>query len=160
MPGEQGDRDLKFFDALLSHVRKTHKIDNRRIYATGFSNGGFFTYALWAARGDLLAAVAPCGCGAGDDLRLLKPKPCLQIAGKADRVVPPQLQLQTIEAVRRLNGCEETGTLWNPGPRIVVTYYPSRAGTPFVSGIHLGGHVLPKSSGAWIMRFFKEQARP
>jgi polyhydroxybutyrate depolymerase len=68
--------------------------------------------------------------------------------------------MQTIDAVRRLNGCDETGVLWNPGPRIAITHYPSRSGTPFVSAIHIGGHVLPKSSGAWIVRFFKEQARP
>ncbi len=160
VPGEQGDRDLKFFDALLAHVTKTHKIDMRRIYATGFSNGGFFTYVLWAARGDLLAAVAPCGCAAAFDVRTLKPKPCLQIMGKVDRIVQPPLQLQTMETVRQLNGCEQNGTLWNSGPRVVVTYYPSRSGTPFVSAIHTGGHVLPKSSGAWIVRFFKEQSRP
>ncbi len=158
--GEQGDRDLKFFDALLAQLQKQHKIDSRRIYATGFSNGGFFTYALWAARGDVLAAVAPCACIAGDNLKALKPKPCLHLAGKNDEIIRLEFQLKTMAAIRALNGCEDTGQSWNPGPRIVVTLYPSASGTPFVSAIHTGGHILPRSTGAWVVRFFKEQSKP
>jgi polyhydroxybutyrate depolymerase len=160
MEGEFENRDLKFFDTMLTELRRHHKIDSRRIYATGFSNGAFFTYALWAARGDQLAAVAPCGGFAGDNLKLLKPKPCLHLAGQKDRIVAFASQQETMAAVRRLNGCEETGQPWNPGPKIVVTYYPSSTGTPFVSAIHIGGHILPKSTGAWVVRFFKEQSRP
>src|SRR4029077_10555421 len=61
-PGDQNDRDLKFFDALLDAIGKKYNVDKRRIYVTGFSNGGVFTYVLWAARPDIIAAVAP---GAG-----------------------------------------------------------------------------------------------
>jgi polyhydroxybutyrate depolymerase len=57
--GDQGDRDLKFFDAMLADLRANHQVDDRRIYSTGHSNGGGFTYLLWAARGDVFAAVAP-----------------------------------------------------------------------------------------------------
>jgi polyhydroxybutyrate depolymerase len=158
--GELGDRDLKFFDALLARLRMQRKIDDRRIYATGFSNGGYFTYVLWAARGDVLTAVAPCACLVGDNLKSLKPKPCLHLAGKTDQTIGLAFQEQTMTTIRRLNGCDETGQFWNPGPRIVVTYYPSASGTPFVSAIHIGGHILPKSTGAWVVRFFKEQSRP
>jgi polyhydroxybutyrate depolymerase len=158
--GEVGDRDLKFFDATLAQLRMQHKIDERRIYATGFSNGGYFTYLLWAARGDVLAAVAPCAGLAADNFKSLKPKPCLHIAGRKDQVIPFEYQQQTMAAIRRLNGCDETGQVWNPGPKIVVTLYPSPTGTPFVSAIHIGGHILPRSTGAWIVRFFKEQSKP
>ncbi|HUE15668.1 MAG TPA: hypothetical protein VMR25_15985 [Planctomycetaceae bacterium] len=158
--GEMGDRDLKFFDAMLADLQTHRKLDSRRIYATGFSNGGFFTYALWAARGDVLAAVAPCAAIAGENLPSLKPKPCLHIAGQRDRLIAFRSQQETMAAVRRLNGCEETGQPWNPGPKIVVTYYPSSTGTPFVSAIHIGGHIVPKSTGAWVVRFFKEQSKP
>src|SRR5262249_52351740 len=57
--GTVNDRDLKFFDATLEQLKKDYKVDTRRIYATGHSNGGGFTYLLWAERGDKLAAVAP-----------------------------------------------------------------------------------------------------
>ena len=31
--GDQGDRDLKFFDAVLKNLRQDYKVDSRRIYA-------------------------------------------------------------------------------------------------------------------------------
>src|SRR4051812_2379104 len=45
--GVLGDRDLKFFDALLVKLKHDYKVDEHRIYATGHSNGGGFTYLLW-----------------------------------------------------------------------------------------------------------------
>ena len=54
-PGSQQDRDLKFVDAILATLREKYSVDERRIYATGFSNGGLFTYLLWAARGNASA---------------------------------------------------------------------------------------------------------
>ena len=57
--GAQEDRDLKFFDAMLADLIKEGRVDERRVYATGHSNGGAFTYLLWAERGDVFAAFAP-----------------------------------------------------------------------------------------------------
>ena len=47
-PGQLEDRDLKFFDTVLAAMKEKYPVDDRRIYATGFSNGGFFTFLLWA----------------------------------------------------------------------------------------------------------------
>ena len=58
-PGLQGDRDLKAFDAFLTLIKSKTSIDENRIYASGHSNGGGFTYCLWAGRGNLFAAIAP-----------------------------------------------------------------------------------------------------
>src|SRR4029077_1825582 len=57
--GDQEDRDLKFFDAVLARLKKDYKVDSKRIFSTGHSNGGAFTYLLWAERGEVLTAVAP-----------------------------------------------------------------------------------------------------
>jgi len=56
--GQHGDRDLAFFDAVLAAMKKTGRVDERRIYAAGHSNGGIFVYLLWAVRGDVFAAFA------------------------------------------------------------------------------------------------------
>src|ERR1051325_873956 len=50
--GDQGDRDLKFFDAMLSSLKQDYKVETKRVYATGHSNGAGFTYLLWEARGE------------------------------------------------------------------------------------------------------------
>ncbi len=44
---QKGGRDLKFFDAVLKTLREKHEIDKNRIYASGHSNGGGFSYLLW-----------------------------------------------------------------------------------------------------------------
>ena len=41
--GDQGDRDLKFFDAVLKSIRQDYRVDDRRVYSMGHSNGGGFT---------------------------------------------------------------------------------------------------------------------
>ena len=57
--GDQNDRDLKFFDAVLATLKRDYKVDTKRVYSTGHSNGGAFTYLLWEARGQYFAAFAP-----------------------------------------------------------------------------------------------------
>jgi len=81
-------RDLKFFDAVLARLRAKHKVDNRRIYATGHSNGGGFTYLLWAHRPDVFAAIAPSAAGSRS-LRTTRPKPIpvMHVAGERDNLV-------------------------------------------------------------------------
>jgi len=55
--GGEGERDMKLFDAMLADIRKSHAIDDRRIYSMGHSNGAAFSYLLWQARPTVLAAI-------------------------------------------------------------------------------------------------------
>ena len=153
--GEQDDRDLRFFDAMLATLKKDHNIDDSRIYSTGHSNGGAFTYLLWAERPDVLAAVAPSSAGAGNKHRKLTPKPCLHVAGTTDPLVLFAWQDVTMKFVRRLNGCETEGTRWAKD----ATLYESKSGTPFVSVVHPGGHKFLAEASPLIVRFFKEHSR-
>jgi polyhydroxybutyrate depolymerase len=154
--GEQNDRDLKFFDGVLAKLKKDYSVDEKRIYATGHSNGGGFTYLLWAARGDVFAAMAPSGATAPPPIfRKLKPKPVLHVAGESDPLVKFAWQKQTMDELRRLNQCGEGQTCgkW-------CTLYPSKTGTPMMTFIHAGGHQFPSEAPAVIVKFFKEHARP
>ncbi len=52
--------DIAFVLALIEHIKQVHPIDERRIYATGFSMGGMMTHAITAAYPEIFAAGAPC----------------------------------------------------------------------------------------------------
>ncbi len=40
------DRDLKYFDAVLADLKKDYKVDDKRIYSTGHSNGGGYVFIM------------------------------------------------------------------------------------------------------------------
>lgn len=150
--GDQNDRDLKFFDAVLARLKQDYKVDSKRIFITGHSNGGAFTYLLWAERGDVLAAVAPSAGMSVESIPKLKPKPVMHIAGEKDALVKFEWQQKTIAADRKLNGCESDGKPWAKN----CTLYPSKTGTPVIAYIHPGAHSVPVAAPALIVKFFKE----
>jgi polyhydroxybutyrate depolymerase len=153
--GDQGDRYLKFFDALLAKVKSDYKIDDKRIYSTGHSNGGGFTYLLWEQRGEVFAALGPVAAAALRVQGELKPKPLIHITGENDPLVKYEWQKITIERVKKLNGCEETG---KPAGEF-CTEFASSGGTPVVTFIHPGKHEYPDDAAKRIVQFFKEHAK-
>lgn len=156
---DAGNRDLRFFDAMVARLRADYKVDDSRIYVTGHSNGGGFTYLLWAVRGDLFAAVAPTAAGGGSlsspDMPL-KPKPALHLAGEKDALVKFEWQQRTMETIRRINRCGK-GKPWDAP---YCTFYPSQLGTPVVTYIHPGAHGFPVEAAPVIQKFFQMHAKP
>ncbi|MCI0750006.1 MAG: hypothetical protein L0Y32_05635 [Nevskiales bacterium] len=51
--------DLAFISALLDDVAKDYKVDPRRVFSTGISNGAIFSHYLAANRSSRIAAIAP-----------------------------------------------------------------------------------------------------
>ena len=140
---------------MLDSLKKEFKIDPKRIYATGFSNGGRFTYVLWATRPQVFAAYAPCAGPMTIGSHSLKPAPVMIVAGEKDPLVKIATQREQIEKLKKLDDCSEAGTKWeNKCER-----YRSKTGTPVVTLIHSGGHVLPPEAPALIVRFFGEHVR-
>lgn len=153
--GDQNDRDLKFFDDMLKTLKKDHKIDDKRVYSTGHSNGGSFTYLLWAQRGGVFAAVAPSAAGG----RGIKPLPCLHVMGEADPLVTPVIQKRAIELVKKANGCDADGKAWAKAGPLTGTQFGSKGGTPLVLLTHPGDHKFPADAPELIVKFFKEHAK-
>jgi polyhydroxybutyrate depolymerase len=154
-PGDQKDRDLNFFDAVLASLKKDYPIDEHRIYATGHSNGGGFTYLLWAKRGDSFAAFAPVAAAAGLYFAEAKPKPLFHAASEKDLLVTFAMQQRTLDRVKKLNACDEKSEEWAKG----CLRYPSMKGAPVVIYLHDEGHKYPEATPALIVRFFREQSR-
>lgn len=131
------NRDKNFVEALWETAQKEWKCDEKRVYATGHSNGGGFTYYLWGQKPDLFAALAPVAGGGERLIRNAKPCPLLIIGAKNDAMVPWTTQERAIEAAKRVNG--------------------SRA--PVEVFLHTGGHAYPEQAPEKIIAFFKKHHR-
>jgi polyhydroxybutyrate depolymerase len=153
--GAEGDRDLKLFDAVMANLKETYKVDTKRIFSTGHSNGGGFTYLLWQTKPDVFCAMAP---SASASARLadtqFKPKPAMHIAGTQDPLVKYAWQELAMNKVKQINQCEAEGKSWAQD----CTLFPSKVGAPFVAFIHQGTHKFPDEAPALIAKFFKEQS--
>jgi polyhydroxybutyrate depolymerase len=153
--GDQDDRDLKFFDTVLATLKKDYKVDESRIYSTGHSNGGGFTYLLWAERGDVFAAVAPSSAASSRWGTEFTPKPVLHVAGENDTLVKFEWQRLMMDQLLKINHCEKQGTAWEK----YCTLYPSDDGAPVVLFIHPGTHRFPAEAPTTIVKFFKQYAK-
>jgi polyhydroxybutyrate depolymerase len=154
-PGDDGDRDLKFFDTVLHSLRTDFQVDEKRIYSTGHSNGGSFTYLLWATRRDVFAAFGPSAAVAGRDYGRLRPAPVIHIAGEHDELVKFAWQQLMIGMLRRTNQCGEGRSLGKG-----CTLYESKIGAPVMTYIHPGTHRYPPEATQLIVDFFKAHPRP
>ncbi len=83
--------DVTFIAALISSLEAKYRIDPKRVYATGISNGAIFSLRLACDLGGQIAAIAPV---AGSipvgfpDSCVAQPVSVLMINGTDDRLVP------------------------------------------------------------------------
>ncbi len=145
------NRDLKFFDVVLASVLKDHQGDPLRVFVTGHSNGGGFTYVLWAERFDVLAGAAPSASVGARNLSKIKPLPAFFIAGKNDEIVAYDRQVRSIEAVLKLNGVKE---------EFKGESFHFKGGKADVGAlIHGGNHQFPDQASKQIAEFFKNKQK-
>ena len=149
------DRDLKLVDVALASLRRTYTIDDDRIYATGFSNGGMFTYLLWAERPGVFAAYAPVAGRLSEAVRPKQPSPLFHVAGEGDRVVSFSDQEAAIAVAIEVNGVGATTTRCGEGCAV----YGSGTPAPVMSWIHPGAHVYPRGTAERVVSFFREHSR-
>jgi polyhydroxybutyrate depolymerase len=84
-----GVDDVGFIRALLARLVADYPVDERRIYATGMSNGGMMAHRLGRELGDRLAAIAPVVATLfGDERKPAQPVSALMINGALDASVP------------------------------------------------------------------------
>jgi polyhydroxybutyrate depolymerase len=86
------EKDLAFFDALLSKVSADYKVDPDRVYVLGMSNGGYFAHLVGKERSKTVAAVAshsgPLGLQTLGGIKAERKFPVLIIHGDQDRILP------------------------------------------------------------------------
>jgi len=83
--------DVGFTEALLDELSTQYTINQKRIYATGMSNGGFMSYRLACELSDRIAAIASVTgsmtLGTTNTCSVSHPTPVLEIHGTADPTV-------------------------------------------------------------------------
>lgn len=163
--------DVAFVRAVLDDLATVYRIDSRRVFATGISNGAMMAYRLAAEISDRIAAVAPvAGTMACGECRPTRPVPVLHIHGTEDEYVPfgggkgpksisavPHCSVaETVAAWVKANGCrtdpavEELPDLVSDGTKVTrTTCRGDAAGAEVVLiTVNGGGHTWPGRPGS------------
>jgi polyhydroxybutyrate depolymerase len=154
-PGEQQDRDVKFFDALLAKLLQEYPVDKKRIYAMGHSNGSRFVCVLMKMRGETFAAVATSGGQGGGLWRDIKPIPILAMAGEKDPFVPFAGQKLIIETLAKHYQIDANKTKKNG----FLSQMHGKNGVEMDTFYHPGGHQWIAEMNSQIVSFFKRQQK-
>ena len=84
----QGDKDTKWIVQIIDQMVKDYDIDTKRVYLSGFSMGGMFTYHAMSKIADKIAAFAPCsGPNVYGASKAQRPVPIIHIHGTNDDVL-------------------------------------------------------------------------
>lgn len=159
--------DVAFVRAILDDLAKVGRIDKKRIYATGMSNGAIMSYRLAAELSERIAAIAPVSGPMGtESCSPQRPVPVIHFHGTKDEFAPygggkgPKSLSGTnffsvdhsVKVWIKANGCpggpakvEELPDKAKDGTSAVIkTYGPGRDGAEVVLVTILGqGHTWP-----------------
>ena len=113
--------DVGFLSALIDTLHQRYSVDLSRIYATGFSNGGFMAYRLACELGNRIAAIASVSGtmtdGAYTSCQPQRKIPVMHVHGTSDYVVNYNggLGNKSVDEVLTLwrgsNNCPDTATI-------------------------------------------------
>ena len=148
--------DIEFVSAMLADLKTHFNVDNRRIYATGFSNGASMAFRVARELSQAIAAVAPvAGADWLPDIKPQRPVPLLYITGTADPLNPieggkvhigrkdfgvkPSVK-ETIDRWVRINGCPNTGRVIHDKDGVTEVAYGFPGKTPEVLLYTIEGH--------------------
>ena len=105
--------DVAFIGKLLDDLGAVVKVDEKRVYACGMSNGGMMCYRLAAELSDRIAAIAPvAGTIAIDESKPMRPVPVIHFHGTKDTFVPFAMAKGKTPAFMKLKGVEDSVQTW------------------------------------------------
>ena len=83
-----GDKDTKWVEQIIDQMQKDYDIDTKRVYLSGFSMGGMFTYNAMSKIADKIAAFAPTsGTNVMGASKAQRPVPIIHPHGTTDDVL-------------------------------------------------------------------------
>jgi polyhydroxybutyrate depolymerase len=108
-----GTTNYAFFKAILDTLDARYKIDRTRIYMTGFSQGGFISFAMACNYADVFAAVAPSSGHSPANCAPKRPVPVFMTFGSLENI--PSF-LKDRDAWVKLNKCTSAEKITKPFP--------------------------------------------
>ena len=164
----ENGQDIALLDALLARFRSQLCIDENRIFSTGFSFGGMFSFAAGCSPTGMMRAVAPmagntavAGCQSGTRPVALMgfhgtDDPTVKIdGGRAGRdafVKRNKCTTQTMPTTP--TWCDAAGEKYQPCA--CVTYQGCTDGYPVIWCEFKGAHMPAPNSGATLWSFFSQ----
>lgn len=106
-----GNRDINFMLAIIDEMVEKYDIDRGRVYLSGFSMGGMFTYHAMNKIADRIAAFAPISgypMGGATASPNVRPIPIIHTHGTSDDVVTFSNVQKNLNVWIKHNGCPET----------------------------------------------------
>ena len=106
-----GNRDINFMLAIIDEMVEKYDIDRGRVYLSGFSMGGMFTYHAMNKIADHIAAFAPISgypMGGATASPNVRPIPIIHTHGTSDDVVTFSNVQKNLNVWIKHNGCPET----------------------------------------------------
>ncbi|MFB7273315.1 alpha/beta hydrolase family esterase [Streptomyces sp. NPDC056244] len=152
-----GVDDVRFTEDLLDRIEATLCVDERRVYATGKSNGAGFVSTLLACRAaDRIAAIAPVAAAlypTGEECRPSRPVPLIDFHGTGDVTIPyagdadrglPAIRDWVADWAAR-NGCDDRARDRATEPDITVSRWRGCDRDAEVQHVAVtdGGHTWP-----------------
>lgn len=157
--------NLAFFDAMLAALSASACIDPARVFASGFSSGGFFSNTLGCRRGDVVRAIVPVAGGDRDFNDLCVGHPAVMVisspldssdpTGGPAGISHHERGLQARDYFREHNGCSLATEPLEPAG--CVRYQGCSAGAEVVYCEHGSGHAWPSELHAPAAQFLERQ---
>lgn len=148
-PGELGDRDLAFFDAMLQWLDEKGCIDKSRVFVLGYSNGAGLAYLLACERRAAVAGVAIAAGRLG--CQPSAAKPVIMSHGVADGTIGYGSAIESSKAWATVNGCAAP-----PKPGVPGCVQAQACGSAAVTlCTHGGGHEYDVSFTKAAVEFFQ-----
>lgn len=148
-PGEQGDRDLVFFDAMLDWLRANHCFDEKQLFVMGYSNGAGLASVLACERAAIVAGVAIAS--GSPACTPAEPRPVILSHGLRDATIPYQRAVEAAAAWASRNGCRAPPKSGAPG--CFVADFCSAA--PVTLCTYDGGHEYNEPFTRALVEFLK-----
>jgi len=149
-------QDIAFTKAMLADVQGKYCVDNARIFSTGFSYGGMFSFALGCEMSDVFRAIAPMSGALYSDTGCKGTGPHIAMWGShgtSDTVVPIADGRAARDKILKQNHCGTDTVAVDPSP--CVKYQGCDPGYDVTWCEWDGPHGIPSFGTSAITAFFK-----